>query len=45
MDLEEEEEIIVLPETQIKQYIKEIEQNESQYLATTLKKIYETNVI
>ena len=41
---EDAEDIPFLPESQIKQYIKEIETNESQFLGTTLREIYQKNV-
>ena len=41
---EEEEEVSFLPETQIQQYIRDIETNETQLLGATLKEIYEKNV-
>lgn len=43
-DDEDGDEIPFLPESQIKQYIREIETNESQFLGTTLREIYEKNV-
>lgn len=41
---EDEEEVSYLPETQIQQYIRDIETNETQLLGATLKEIYEKNV-
>lgn len=41
---EDEEEVSYLPETQIHQYIRDIETNETQLLGATLKEIYEKNV-
>ena len=43
-DGEDDEEPQILPETQIKQYIREIETNETQFLGTALREIYEKNV-
>ena len=41
---DDEADLQFLPESQIKQYIREIETNESQFLGTTLREIYEKDV-